>query len=131
MPRKAIVGSSAGSRPDARSVQHRPRRDKRVALKPATAHRMIRGAGVLDKETNIHKKGGKPERITPTVLYELICRHACCVHDQEGRCPLLLFIQPMCWELNMYFGVGNEEDRGFRRCSEISAARPLSKEHEE
>ena len=70
-------------------------------------------------------------RMTPEALYELICRHANCVHDQQNRCPLALFTQPMCWELNLFFGVENEEDKGFRRCSDMTAARPLKPTHEE
>ena len=64
-------------------------------------------------------------RITPEALMELISRHAQCVHDQTGKCPLILFCRPMAWELNEFFGVGNQEDKGFRRYSDMAAARPL------
>jgi hypothetical protein len=73
--------------------------------------------------------GRKPERITPEALGELIRRSAVCVHDQEGRCPLVLFTQVMAWELNVYFGVGDETDKGFRRYGD--SAKPLGSEHEE
>jgi hypothetical protein len=29
-------------------------------------------------------------RMTPSLLWELISIHSSCVHDQEGRCPLLV-----------------------------------------
>jgi hypothetical protein len=74
--------------------------------------------------------GKKPERITPEALGELIRRSAVCVHDQEGRCPLVLFTQVMAWELNVYFGVGDEEDRAFRRCGDTDAAKALEPGHE-
>lgn len=73
--------------------------------------------------------GRKPERITPEALGELIRRSAVCVHDQSGKCPLVLFTQVMAWELNVFFGVGNEEDKGFRRYGD--SAKPLEPGHEE
>ena len=72
------------------------------------------------------RKPEERERITPEALMELIQRHSSCVLDQQQRCPLLMFTQAMCWELNVFFGVGNEEDRAFRRCDDTPAARPLS-----
>jgi hypothetical protein len=71
------------------------------------------------------------ERITPEALLELIQRNAVCVLDQRHRCPLMLFTQVMAWELNVYFGVGNEEDKAFRRYGEVPAARPLGPGHDE
>jgi hypothetical protein len=73
----------------------------------------------------------KPERLTPEALLELIQRNAVCVLDQQHKCPLMLFTQVMCWELNVYFGVGNEEDKAFRRHSDMTAARPLGAGHSE
>jgi hypothetical protein len=73
--------------------------------------------------------GKKPERITPEALGELIRRSAVCVHDQEGRCPLVLFTQVMAWELNVFFGCANEEDKAFRRYGD--SVKPLGSEHEE
>ena len=73
----------------------------------------------------------KPERITPEALLELIQRNAVCVHDQKRRCPLMLFTQAMAWELNCYFGIGDEVDKAFRRCGDIPAARPLGPGHSE
>jgi hypothetical protein len=65
----------------------------------------------------------RPVRIRPEALMELIGRHSFCVLDQHqpSRCP-----PAMAWELNVYFGVANEEDKGFRRCDEMPAAKPLS-----
>jgi hypothetical protein len=78
-------------------------------------------------------EGGKAkprERLTADALYELICRHSCCVKDQQGTCPLLMHCEAMVWELNVFYGVADETDRGFRRYSECTAARPLSGNHE-
>jgi hypothetical protein len=72
---------------------------------------------------------GRRERITPEALGELIRRSAVCVRDQSGKCPLVLFTQVMAWELNVYFGVGDETDKGFRRHGD--SAKPLGSEHEE
>jgi len=71
-----------------------------------------------------------PERITAEALLELVQRNAVCVHDQEHRCPLMLFTQAMAWELNCYFGVGDEVDRAYRRSGD-PAARPLGPGHGE
>lgn len=70
----------------------------------------------------------RPERITPEALVELIGRHSFCVLDQHrpSRCPLVMFTPAMAWELNVFFGVANEEDRAFRRCDDMPAAKPLS-----
>lgn len=69
--------------------------------------------------------------MTPELLEELIRVHSQCVHDQEGRCPLVVFVRPLCWEINQAMGVANEEDKGFRRCDPMCAAKPLSQRHEE
>jgi len=67
-----------------------------------------------------------PEPITPQALAELIQRHSRCVLDQKGKCPLLLFVGQMCWELNEYFlGI----DSGLRRHSEMTCAKPLGRRH--
>ena len=70
----------------------------------------------------------KPRRLTPEVLAELLSVHLCCVHSQEQRCPLL--ISPaLVWEINLFCGLANEEDKGFRRtgaCDGMLAARPMS-----
>lgn len=78
----------------------------------------------MAKSIRIDRK--RRERITPKAVTELIQRHSSCVLDQQQRCPLLMFTQAMAWELNVFFGVGNEEDRAFRRCDDMPAARPLS-----
>ena len=71
---------------------------------------------------------GKPRRLTPRLLAELISVHSSCVHDQEGRCPLLVSVRSLCWEINKALGVGNEEDRAFKRHDPMCAARPLGAE---
>jgi hypothetical protein len=37
------------------------------------------------------------------------------VLDEQGRCPLLMLTQAMAWELNVFFGVGNERNKAFRQ----------------
>lgn len=74
------------------------------------------------------RKPKERERITLEALTELIQRHSSCVMDQQQKCPLLMYTRAMAWELNMFFGVGNEEDRSFKRYSDMCAARPLTKE---
>jgi len=37
-------------------------------------------------------------RMTPQLLAELIAIHSSCVHDQEGRCPLLVSVNSLCWD---------------------------------
>jgi hypothetical protein len=68
---------------------------------------------------------GKRPRMTPELLTELIAIHSSCVHDQECKCPLLVSVRSLCWEINLALGLGNEEDKGFRRVNEMCAARPL------
>jgi hypothetical protein len=65
-------------------------------------------------------------RMTPGLLSELLRIHASCVHDQEGRCPLLVSISSLTWEINQAMGVASEEDRGFKRHDSLCAARPLT-----
>jgi hypothetical protein len=68
----------------------------------------------------------EPRRLTPELLNDLLRIHASCVHDQEGKCGLLLSISSLCWEINQATGLANDEDRGFKRHSEMCAARPLT-----
>jgi len=65
-------------------------------------------------------------RMTPGLLSELLRTHASCVHDQEGRCPLLVSTSSLCWEINNAVGCGNEEDKAFKRHDPMCAARPLT-----
>ena len=69
----------------------------------------------------------KLRRMTPELLAELISIHSQCVLDQQGRCPLTVFVKPLCWEINATMGVGNEEDKAFRRVDPMCAAKPLSR----
>ena len=50
-------------------------------------------------------------RMTPQLLAELIAIHSSCVHDQEGRCPLLVSVNSLCWELNQAMGCANSDSR--------------------
>jgi hypothetical protein len=68
------------------------------------------------------------ERVTSNLLAELLAIHAQCVLDQQGKCTLTVFVQPLAWEINRAMGLANEEDRGFRRVDEMCAARPLGAE---
>ena len=77
------------------------------------------------KVVRITEGKAKLKRMTPELLAELIAIHAQCVLDQQGRCPLTVFVKPLCWEINQAMGVGNDEDKGFRRYDEMCAARPL------
>jgi len=67
-------------------------------------------------------------RMTPELLAELIAVHSQCVLDQQRKCPLTVFVKPLCWEINQAMGVGNDEDKGFRRVDEMCAAKPLSRD---
>lgn len=69
----------------------------------------------------------KTRRMTPEVLTELLMVHSSCVMDQKGRCGLLLSIRSLCWEVNQFCGLANEEDAGFRRHDPMCAARPLNR----
>jgi hypothetical protein len=71
------------------------------------------------------KRGRKTRRLTPQLLDDLLRIHASCLHDQEGKCGLLLSVSSLCWEINQATGLANGEDRGFKRHSEMCAARPL------
>lgn len=69
--------------------------------------------------------------MTPRVLEELLRIHSSCVHDQEGRCPLLISVRSLCWEINQAMNVTDEEDRAFKRRDPMCAARPLMCKFEE
>ena len=76
---------------------------------------------------SLRRRGRKPKErqwITCEALAELIQRHSSCVLDQQQKCPLLMYTRAMAWKLNVFFGVGNEEDRGFKRHDPICAVRP-------
>lgn len=51
--------------------------------------------------------GGKehlpPKKITPATVYEIFTRNSQCVLNQTGQCPLLVFSQQFCEELNSFF----------------------------
>ena len=67
----------------------------------------------------------KPRRLTPEIVGELLRIHSSCVHSQEQRCPLLVSVKSLTWELNQAANIGNDEDNGFRRTDPMCAVRPL------
>ena len=83
--------------------------------------------GDVVKFRKVAVHGRKPRRLTPEVLTELLMVHSSCVHDQAGKCPMLMSVRSLCWVVNQFMGVANEEDRGFKRHGEIQAARPLNR----
>ena len=68
----------------------------------------------------------KPRRLTPEVVGELLRIHSSCAHDQAGKCPLLVSVSSLTWELNQAANIGDETDNSFTRHDEMCAARPLS-----
>ena len=70
-----------------------------------------------------------PRRLTPEIVGELLSIHSSCVHDQEHRCPLLVSVSSLTWELNQAANIGGETDNAFKRHDEMCAARPLRREH--
>ena len=68
----------------------------------------------------------KPRRLTPEIVGELLRIHSSCVHDQAGKCPLLVSVSSLTWELNQAANIGDETDNSFTRRDEMCAARPLS-----
>jgi hypothetical protein len=58
---------------------------------------------------------GPKRELTPAALYELFERHSQCVLDRNGKCPLLVFTEQMCWEINEFFNGKKNENTGRRR----------------
>ncbi len=71
------------------------------------------------------KRERKPVRMTPELLDDLLRIHASCVHDQEGKCGLLLSVSSLCWEINQACDLSDDTDKGFKRRDPTCAARPL------
>jgi hypothetical protein len=67
-----------------------------------------------------------PRRLTPEIVGEILRIHSSCVHDQEGKCPLLVSVNSLCWELNQAANIGDETDNAFKRHDEMCAARALT-----
>jgi hypothetical protein len=67
----------------------------------------------------------KPHRLTPELLDDLLRIHASCVHDQEGKCGLLISVSSLTWEINQACGLADDTDKGFKRRDPMCAARPL------
>jgi hypothetical protein len=68
----------------------------------------------------------KSRRLTPEIVGELLRIHSSCVHDQAGKCPLLISVSSLTWELNQAANIGDETDNFFKRHNEMCAARPIS-----
>lgn len=70
----------------------------------------------------------KPRRLTPEIVGELLRVHSSCVLDQVGKCPLLICVSSLTWELNQAANIGNEEDNAYRRTGAdgLCAAKPIS-----
>ena len=68
----------------------------------------------------------KPRRLTPEIVGDLLRIHSTCVYDQAGKCPLLVSVSSLTWELNQTANIGDETDNSFKRHDEMCAARPLS-----
>jgi hypothetical protein len=98
-----------------------------LLLRGATPSQKSRIASrILAMCDGVHsRRERKPRRMTPELLEDLLRIHASCVHGAEGKCGLLLSVSSLCWEINLSCGIGNDEDRGFRRHDPMCAARPL------
>ena len=85
--------------------------------------------GEIVKYRKVKVRERQPRRLTPEVLTELLMVHSSCVMDQQGRCPLLLSVRSLTWEINQFCNIGNGEDAGFRRthADGLCAARPLNR----
>jgi hypothetical protein len=92
--------------------------------------RLVPRAGVAEKRKLVADimmvLKNRRTRMRPQLLEELLRIHSSCVHDQEGKCGLLLSVSSLNWEINNSLGIGNEEDRGFKRHDPMCAARPLT-----
>lgn len=56
--------------------------------------------GVLDGEG----QGSQHRKIADAQVVEMVWRNSQCVHNQTGRCPLLVFGKQLADELNEFFG---------------------------
>jgi hypothetical protein len=79
------------------------------------------------KFRKVAARKSQPRRLTPETLAELLMAHSSCVHDQAGKCPILISVRSLTWEINQFCNIGDVEDAGFRRVSEMQAARPLNR----
>jgi hypothetical protein len=70
---------------------------------------------------------GERARMTPEVLTDLLMVHSNCLMDQKRRCPLMISVRSLCWEVNRFCNLASEEDAGFKRHDPMLAARPLNR----
>ena len=86
--------------------------------------------GKLNQFKRVPVRKRKLRRVTPETLAELLAVHSSCLMDQQGKCPLLLSLKSLAWEINQVTGCTSEEDRCFRRtgaCGGMLAAKPLNR----
>jgi hypothetical protein len=98
-----------------------------LLLRGATPSQRSRIASrILAMCDGVHsRRERKPRRMTPELLDDLLRIHGSCVHDQEGKCGLLLSVSSLCWEINQACGLADDTDKGFKRHDPMCAARPL------
>ena len=94
-----------------------PRQRKRIANRILV---MCGGKGRVHS-----RRERKPRRLTPELLDDLLRIHASCVHDQQGKCGLLISVSSLTWEINQACGLADDTDKGFKRHDPMCAARPL------
>jgi hypothetical protein len=94
-----------------------PRQRKRIA------NRIL---AICGGKGRVHsRRECKPRRLTPELLDDLLRIHASCVHDQQGKCGLLISISSLTSEINQGCGLADDTDKGFKRHDPMCAARPL------
>jgi hypothetical protein len=94
-----------------------PRQRKRIANRILV---MCGGKGRVHS-----RRERKPRRLTPELLDDLLRIHESCVHDQQGKCGLLISVSSLAWEINQACGLADDTDKGFKRHDPMCAARPL------
>ena len=108
---------------------------KLIRCKNPATRKLPDGTPLCEQHWRISADGGtvakiipfrKPRRLTPEIVGELFRIHSSCVHDQEGKCGLLISVSSLTWELNQAANIANEEDKGFKRHDPMCAARPIS-----
>jgi hypothetical protein len=98
-----------------------------LLLRGATPSQKSRIASrILAMCDGVHsRRDRKSRRLTPELLDDLLRIHASCVHDQKGKCGLLISVSSLTWEINQACGLADDTDKGFKRRDPMCAARPL------
>jgi len=122
---RSIEGVWAGCFPHSQGCSPPRSLPARCSRSPLTVLRFLPQCGAAVAKIIPFRK---PRRLTPEIVGELLRVHSSCVHDQAGKCPLLVSVSSLTWELNQAANIGNEEDNAFRRTGAdgLCAARPLS-----